>query len=120
MGYDAALVLADAMKRSKDDTSQGIRDALAATKNFQGATGSITINAKRDAEKPVVIVQIKNKQYTYHSMVGPGSDAAGTAPAVADSAAPAAGSADAAPSASAAPAASAAPPASAAPEAPKK
>ena len=69
MGYDAAMVLADAIKRAKADTPEGIRDSIAETKNFVGATGSITINAERNAEKPVVIVQIKGKKYTFHSVV---------------------------------------------------
>jgi branched-chain amino acid transport system substrate-binding protein len=70
MGYDAAKVLADAIKRAKTDTPEGIRDAIAETKGFQGATGTITINADRNAEKPVVIVQIKGKKYTFHSIIG--------------------------------------------------
>jgi len=70
MGYDAAKVLADAIGRAKTDTPEGIRDAIAETKDFQGATGTITINAERNADKPVVIVQIKGKKFTYHSTVG--------------------------------------------------
>ena len=70
MGFDAAGVLADAFKRAKTDTPQGVRDAIAETKDYAGATGSITINADRNAEKDVVIVQIKDKQYKYHSSVG--------------------------------------------------
>jgi branched-chain amino acid transport system substrate-binding protein len=38
-GYDAARLLADAMKRAKTDTPDGIRDAIQDTKDFQGATG---------------------------------------------------------------------------------
>jgi branched-chain amino acid transport system substrate-binding protein len=70
MGYDAAMVLVDSIKRAKVDTPEGIRDAIAETKGFQGATGTITINSERNAEKPVVIVQIKGKKYTFHSIVG--------------------------------------------------
>lgn len=70
MGFDAAGVLADALKRAKDETPQALRDAIAETKGFQGATGTISINAERNAEKDVVIVQIKDKQYKYHSVVG--------------------------------------------------
>ena len=93
MGYDAALVLADSMKRAKEDTSKGIRDAIAETKNFAGATGIITIDAERNAVKPAVIVQIKNGTTTYKAVVGPGADTllGGKAPAM-DSAAPAASS----------------------------
>ena len=69
-GYDAALLLADAIGRAKNDTPEGIRDAIAETKGFQGATGAITINAERNADKPIVIVQIKGKKFTYFDVIG--------------------------------------------------
>ena len=69
MGYDAAKLLADAIGRSRADTPEAIRDAIAETKGFPGATGTITINAERNADKPIVIVQIKDKKYAYHSSV---------------------------------------------------
>jgi len=69
MGYDAALLLFDAMGRAKGDTPEAIRDAIAQTKNFGGATGTITIDPNRNADKSIVIVQIKNKKFTYHSTV---------------------------------------------------
>lgn len=104
-GYDAARLLADAIGRSKGDTAEAIRDAIADTKNFQGATGTITINAERNADKPIVIVQIKNKKFTYYSTASAGQGATPIA-----SGAPAAGSASASPAVpSAAPSASAAP-----------
>jgi branched-chain amino acid transport system substrate-binding protein len=68
--YDSAKLLADAIGRAKTDTPDGIREALAETKNFQGATGSISMDENRNAQKPVVIVQIKDKKFTYHSTVG--------------------------------------------------
>jgi len=69
MGYDAAMLLYDAMGRAKGDTPEAIRDAIAETKNFQGATGLITIDAERNADKAVVIVQIKGKKFTYYTTV---------------------------------------------------
>lgn len=69
MGYDAAKVLVDAIGRSKDESPDAIRQALQETKGFQGATGTISIDAERNADKPLVIVQIKNKKFTYHSTV---------------------------------------------------
>ncbi len=68
-GYDSASVLFDAMKRAPELTPDNLRKAIADTKNFQGATGSLTIDANRNASKPVVIVQIKNKKFTYFSQV---------------------------------------------------
>jgi branched-chain amino acid transport system substrate-binding protein len=66
-GYDAARLLADAIKRAKGDTPEAIRDAIAETKDFAGATGTITINAERNADKPIVVVQIKDGKFSYRS-----------------------------------------------------
>jgi branched-chain amino acid transport system substrate-binding protein len=71
LGYDAAKLLADAIKRAKTDSPESIRDAIAETTGFQGAVGTISINAERNADKPIVIVQIKNRKFTYHSTVDP-------------------------------------------------
>ncbi len=72
--YDAARLLADAIARAKAPTSKAIRDAIADTHGFQGATGTISINSARNADKPVVIVQIKDKRYTYYSTVEDSGD----------------------------------------------
>ncbi len=69
LGYDAALLLFDAMGRAKGDTPEAIRDAIAETKNFAGATGTVTIDPNRNADKSIVIVQIKNKKFTYYATV---------------------------------------------------
>lgn len=69
MGYDSAKLLFDAMGRAKVDTPEGIRDAIADTKGFAGATGTITIDPARNADKSIVVVQIKNKKFTYYATV---------------------------------------------------
>jgi branched-chain amino acid transport system substrate-binding protein len=69
MGYDATKLLADAIARAKEDTPEAIRQAIADTKGFQGATGAITMDAERNADKPVIVVQIKGKKFTYFSTV---------------------------------------------------
>lgn len=71
MGYDAALVLIDALKRTKNQTSKEIRDALAQTKNFQAVSGVITLNENRDAEKAAVVLVVKNGQFKYVETVNP-------------------------------------------------
>jgi branched-chain amino acid transport system substrate-binding protein len=71
LGYDAALLLADAIARAKADTPQAIREAIADTKGHEGATGAITINAERNADKAIVIVRIADRKFTYHSTVDP-------------------------------------------------
>ncbi len=71
MGYDAMLILADAMKRAPELTTVAIRDALAATKAYPAVTGLITINAKRDAEKSAVVIEIKDKKFVFKEKIDP-------------------------------------------------
>jgi branched-chain amino acid transport system substrate-binding protein len=58
--YDAARIMFDAIKRSKSLNGPDIRDALAATKDFPGVTGTVTFNENRDAVKPIVMIEIKD------------------------------------------------------------
>src|SRR5205814_2034927 len=51
MGYDAAMVLVDAMKKAPGLSGKEIRDVIAATKDYPGVTGKITMNSQRDAVK---------------------------------------------------------------------
>ncbi len=71
MGYDAALVLVDAMKRAKSPSGQDLRDALAQTKDYPAVTGKITINEKRDAVKSAVVVKVSGTDYKYVTTVNP-------------------------------------------------
>ncbi len=71
LGYDAAMILADAIKRTNSTDGKTVRNALAATKDFDAVTGKITINAKRDAEKPAVILQIKGGKFVYVETIAP-------------------------------------------------
>ncbi len=68
-GYDAARLLFDAMGRATEMTPEAVKTALAATKDFQGATGTLTIDAQHNANKPIVVVQIKQKDFTYFSQL---------------------------------------------------
>ena len=70
-GYDAARLLFDAMGRATELTPEAIKVALAATKDFAGATGTLTIDKNNDATKPTVVVQVKNKKLTYVDQLSP-------------------------------------------------
>jgi len=63
LGHDSALVLVDAIKRAGTTEGPKLRDAIAATKDLEGVTGRTTMDVKRDASKPAVIVTIKNGQF---------------------------------------------------------
>lgn len=64
-GYDAAKLLFDAMKRTPEVTRENIKTALADTKDFAGATGSLTIDKAHNANKPIVVVQVKGGAFKY-------------------------------------------------------
>jgi branched-chain amino acid transport system substrate-binding protein len=70
-GYDSAMVLADAMKRAGSSDGTKVRDAIAATKDFDAVTGRLTINAQRDATKSAVILQVKGGKFAYLETVAP-------------------------------------------------
>jgi branched-chain amino acid transport system substrate-binding protein len=72
MGYDAGSILADALARAADVSGPAIRDALAQTKAFDGVTGTITIDANRNAQKPAVVLKIgKGGKYEFAERVQP-------------------------------------------------
>ena len=70
LGYDAARVLADSIKRSSKVDGPSIRDAIAATKGFPGVTGTITLGPDRNpVGKKIVIIAIKNGQLTLDTTI---------------------------------------------------
>ena len=71
LGYDSALVLADSIKRAGTTDGAALRDAIAATKDFSGASGKFSLNADRDAVKALVFIQIKGGKFTYNATVNP-------------------------------------------------
>ncbi|MDB5294348.1 MAG: Branched-chain amino acid transporter, amino acid-binding protein [Phycisphaerales bacterium] len=71
LGYDAMKLMADAIKRAKSTDPKAIRDALAATKDFPGASGVITIDAERNAKKPIVILKIEDGKFKHVSTIKP-------------------------------------------------
>ncbi|UTF50924.1 ABC transporter substrate-binding protein [Desulfomicrobium sp. ZS1] len=71
LGYDAYMIIMDAITRAGSAEPQAITDALAATKGFVGVTGTTTINETHDAEKPVGLVMIKDGKKTYIGAITP-------------------------------------------------
>ena len=58
LAYDAAKILFDAMERAGSTEPAAVRDAIAQTKGFRGVTGTISINAERNADKPATIIKV--------------------------------------------------------------
>lgn len=80
LGYDAVNMVADAIKRTgkPDDGNYSseayrtkLRDTLAATHGFKAVTGSITLDANRNAVKPAVVLQVKGADSKYVATVAP-------------------------------------------------
>jgi branched-chain amino acid transport system substrate-binding protein len=71
LGYDAARVLFDAMGRAGSADGAKVRDALAATKDFPGVTGSITIDKDRNAVKPAVVLKVDAGKLVYVETIKP-------------------------------------------------
>jgi branched-chain amino acid transport system substrate-binding protein len=71
LGYDSVLVLADAITRAGSTDREKIRDALAATKDFEAVTGKITIDKNRNASKNAVIITVKNGKFEFVQSMAP-------------------------------------------------
>jgi branched-chain amino acid transport system substrate-binding protein len=71
LGYDAYMVILDAIERGNSTDSEDIRDKLAETKDFVGATGNITIDENGDAVKSAVIKNVDGGKFVYLTTVEP-------------------------------------------------
>jgi len=71
LGYDSAGILADAIKRAGTTDGDKLKGAIAATKGFQGVTGSITLDPQRNASKSAVIMAIVNGGFKFEQNVAP-------------------------------------------------
>jgi branched-chain amino acid transport system substrate-binding protein len=59
------------MKRAGTTDGDKVRAALAATRDFGGVSGTITIDENRNATKPMVILQIKGGEFKLVETVNP-------------------------------------------------
>lgn len=71
LGYDSAMILAEAMKKAGTTDPEKLRDAIAATKDHEGITGKITLDAERNASKPAVIMTIGDGGFKFVENVAP-------------------------------------------------
>lgn len=72
LGYDAAKLLADAMRRSPSLAGKDLAQAINSTRALKGVTGTITIDEQRNAQKPLVIVQVKGGVPSFVATIEPG------------------------------------------------
>jgi branched-chain amino acid transport system substrate-binding protein len=71
LGYDAYLILVQALERVGSADSVKLRDELAKTKDFQGAAGVVNFDENRDAVKSAVIKEVKNGKFTFKEVIEP-------------------------------------------------
>ncbi len=58
LGYDALRIFAEAIRKAGSLDRKAIRDNIAATKNYDGVSGNITMGPDRDPIKPVAMIKI--------------------------------------------------------------
>ncbi len=71
LGYDAAMLTIDAIRRAGTTEGPKLRDALAATKDYPAVTGRITFDAQRNPTKSAVVLTVKNGRFTFVQDVHP-------------------------------------------------
>jgi branched-chain amino acid transport system substrate-binding protein len=71
LGYDSVYMLADAIKRAGSTDGKAVRDALAATKDLEAASGTFSLNENRDAVKALVFIKIENGKFNFSDTVNP-------------------------------------------------
>ena len=75
LGYDAGLILCDAITRApsprRASIDAAIRDALAATRGFRGVTGTISIDENRNARKSAVVIAVVDGKLQYKETIQP-------------------------------------------------
>ena len=71
LGYDAMMLLADAITRAGTTAGPAVRDQLATTKDFPGITGRTTIDAQHNTSKPAVILMVKDGRAQFVEAVTP-------------------------------------------------
>lgn len=71
LGYDAVKLVADAITRADSTDPTKLKDALAATKDLQLATGKITMNETHDPVKAAVVLKFVAGVQTFEAKVNP-------------------------------------------------
>ncbi|MBI5866901.1 MAG: ABC transporter substrate-binding protein [candidate division Zixibacteria bacterium] len=71
LGYDAVMVLADALRRATTITRDGVQQALVSTDRYRGVTGMISINEKRDVLKDVHFLKAVDNRFIHEDVISP-------------------------------------------------
>jgi len=71
LGYDAVKIFAAAATRAGSLDKKAIRDQIAATKDYAGVSGTISMGPDRNPIKPVAMIKIENGQMNFAGWVNP-------------------------------------------------
>jgi branched-chain amino acid transport system substrate-binding protein len=71
LGFDAYMVILDAIERAGSVDQNAVRDAIAATKGYPGAAGIITLDANGDAVKNAVIKRVEGGEFKFVTTIIP-------------------------------------------------
>ena len=71
LGYDAGLMLVDALKRANSTDPQKIREALEQTKNLQVSTGIISLDEFHNPVKSAVVIEMKDGKQFFKEKINP-------------------------------------------------
>jgi branched-chain amino acid transport system substrate-binding protein len=71
LGYDALYLFAHAARRANSLDKKLVRDQIAATIDYEGVSGTITMGPDRNPIKPVAMIKIENGQMNFAGWVKP-------------------------------------------------
>ena len=71
LGYDTARVVFEAIQRAGSTDGPVVAAELAKTKDFDGVTGKISIDAERNAIKPAVILEMQGGKPKFVTTIAP-------------------------------------------------
>ncbi|MGX7092183.1 ABC transporter substrate-binding protein [Hutsoniella sourekii] len=60
LGYDAAMLIIDAIERAGSTDTKAITEAIASTEAFEGVTGTFAIDEEHNPVKPAVMIELQN------------------------------------------------------------
>lgn len=71
LGYDAGILLVDALKRANSTEPAKIREALEQTKGLQVSTGIVTMDANHNPIKSAVVIETKDGKQVFRDKINP-------------------------------------------------
>lgn len=71
LAYDSVYMIKDALEKTENLTSEELTKELASLTDFQGVTGTMTMDKNHNPEKPAVVIGIQNGEEASAEIVNP-------------------------------------------------